>query len=137
MDTTLPPHSNAGDRISKWGYSFTWTDRHLSREKTEPLRQQFDTLSAIALERLQSIRSSLLEDSKAKGTSPPSNDLYTILRDYHREDDVLTQLWNETHTVPDWVNWGQLERGQRFLHRYIIANIVGFALQGFVAENSV
>ncbi|QMW44143.1 hypothetical protein G4B11_007563, partial [Aspergillus flavus] len=136
MDTTLPPNSSPGDHVRKWGYSFTWTDSHLAREKTEPLRQQFDTLGAAALERLQFIRSSLLEDSKAKGTSPPSNDLYTILRDHHRKDAVLTRFWNETHTVPDWVNWEQLERGQRFLHRYIIANIVGFALQGFVAENS-
>ncbi|KAE8381455.1 hypothetical protein BDV26DRAFT_255648 [Aspergillus bertholletiae] len=136
MDPTLPPHPNPGDHIGKWGYFFTWTDSHLSRKKTEPLRQLFDSLGSAALERLQSIQSSLLDDSRIRGTSPPSNDLYTILQNHHREDEVLTQFWNETHTVPDWVNWEQLERGQRFLYRYIIANTVGFALQGFVAENS-
>ncbi|KAF7588365.1 hypothetical protein BBP40_005794 [Aspergillus hancockii] len=75
---------------------------------------------------------------KAKQTEqpPPPFDPYTILRDHHTKDEVLAQFWTETHTVPDWVDWAQLERGQRFFHRYAIANIVGFALQGFVAENS-
>jgi hypothetical protein len=38
--------------------------------------------------------------------------------------------------VPDWVDWAQLERGQRFFYRYAAANIVGFALQGFLGENT-
>ncbi|KAE8396199.1 hypothetical protein BDV23DRAFT_192113 [Aspergillus alliaceus] len=136
MNIAPPSYLNSSDHISKWGYTFAFTSDHLSMEKTESLRQQYDTLGAAALERLQSIRSSLVDQGKANGTSPPSGDLYTILREHHGEDEVLTQFWNETHTVPDWVDWEQLERGQRFFHRYMIANLVGFALQGFVAENS-
>ncbi|KAF4152605.1 hypothetical protein CNMCM6069_001876 [Aspergillus lentulus] len=125
-----------GETISNWGYSFKWTDSHLAQETLKPLRQEYDTLGAAALERIQAVRAALLEESKAKGTLPPPNDLYILLRDHHSEDETLSQFWNELHTVPDWVDWDQLERGQRFFYRYAIANIVGFALQGFMAENS-
>lgn len=127
----------AGDRISSWGYSFSWTRDHLSREELEPLRQQYDTSAANALERLQAIRATLMEESKAKGTSPPPSDLYVLLRDHRGDDDILAKFWTEVNTVPEWVDWEQLQRGQQFFYRYAIANIVGFALQGFVAENSV
>ncbi|KAF7121962.1 hypothetical protein CNMCM5793_009516 [Aspergillus hiratsukae] len=137
--TSCFPNSSprVGETISKWGYSFKWTDSHLPKETLKPLRQEYDTLGAAALERIQAVRAALLEESKAKATSPPPNDLYILLRDHHREDETLSQFWNEVHTVPDWVDWEQLERGQRFFYRYAIANIVGFALQGFMAENSV
>ncbi|EAW11634.1 oxygenase MpaB family protein [Aspergillus clavatus NRRL 1] len=138
MSTTQsgPIAPQAGSLINKWGYSFKWTDSHLPRDTIKPLRQQYDTIGAAALERIQAIRLALVEEASAKGTTPPSNDLYTLLRDHHREDEILSQFWTELHTVPDWVDWQQLERGQRFLYRYAIANIVGFALQGFMAENS-
>lgn len=136
MDTsTASPRP--GDLVTKWGYSFTWTDQHLPRAETEPLRQQYDTLGSAALERLQAIRASLLETAKANGTNPPPTDLYALLQAHHTHDDVLAQFWAETHTVPEWVDWAQLARGQRVFYRYAVANIVGFALQGFVAENSV
>ncbi|GFF32967.1 latex clearing protein [Aspergillus udagawae] len=125
-----------GETISKWGYSFKWTDSHLAQEIIKPLRQEYDTLGAAALERIQAVRAALLEESKVRGDPPPPNDLYILLRDYHSKDETLTQFWDELHTVPDWVDWEQLERGQRFFYRYAIANIVGFALQGFMAENS-
>lgn len=125
-----------GSKVDKWGYSFTWTEKHLSPEETEPLRQQYDTLGASALERLQAIRLENLKESKAKGTFPQI-DFYEILRDHHTEDDILQCFWDETHSVPHWVDWEQIERGQKFFYRYALANIVGFALQGFIAENSV
>lgn len=62
--------------------------------------------------------------------------MYAVLRDYHDQDDVLNRLWNEVHTVPDWVDWAQIERGQKFFYRYAPANLMGFMLQAFVGENS-
>ncbi|RAL02053.1 oxygenase MpaB family protein [Aspergillus ibericus CBS 121593] len=129
-------HPQPGDRVSSWGYSFIWTSDHLRKEEIEPLRQQYDTSASLALERLQAIRATLMEESKLKGTSAPPNDLYVLLRDHRGDDEILAQFWAEVNTVPDWVNWEQLARAQRFFYRYAIANIVGFALQGFVAENS-
>ncbi|KAL3452900.1 hypothetical protein BJX65DRAFT_265090 [Aspergillus insuetus] len=116
-----------GERVTVCGYSFTWTESHLSKEELEPFRQQYDTLGAAALERIQAIR----QESETK-----SADVYETLREHHTSDPVLAKFWDEVHTVPDWVDWDQLARGQTFFYRYAIANIVGFALQGFMAENS-
>jgi hypothetical protein len=117
-----------GERITVCGYSFTWTEDHLSKEELEPFRQQYDTVGAAALERIQAIR----QESETK-----SADVYEILCEHHTSDPILAKFWDEVHTVPDWVDWDQLARGQAFFYRYAIANIVGFALQGFMAENSV
>jgi hypothetical protein len=117
-----------GERVTVCGCSFTWTEDHLSKEEIEPFRQQYDTLGAAALERIQAIR----QESETK-----SADVYEILREHHTTDPILAKFWDEVHTVPDWVDWNQLTRGQTFFYRYAIANIVGFALQGFMAENSV
>ncbi|KAI0178012.1 hypothetical protein BJ166DRAFT_508533 [Pestalotiopsis sp. NC0098] len=113
-------------------YSFKWTSLHLPRAETDPLRYQYDTLGASALAKLQAI-------AKSKGfTDDPRKrpDLYQLLVDHHDTCDELREFWKQVHNVPDWVDWKQLERGQRFFYRYAAANLMGFALQGFVGENS-
>jgi hypothetical protein len=125
---TTMANPKIGERVTVCGYSFTWTESHLSKEELEPFRQQYDTLGAAALERIQAIR----QESEKK-----SADVYEVLREHRTSDPVLAKFWDEVQTVPDWVDWDQLARGQTFFYRYAIANIVGFALQGFMAENSV
>ncbi|KAJ2990135.1 hypothetical protein NUW58_g3107 [Xylaria curta] len=113
-------------------YTFQWTKLHLPRWKTDPLRYEYDTVAAKALEQLQVI-------AKAKGYSDDPRkrpDLYQLLVENHASHDDLQEFWEQLHTVPDWVDWKQLERGQRFFYRYAAANLMGFALQGFVGENS-
>ena len=121
---------------SKWNYTFQWTENHVSREEIDPLRYRYDELGAAALERLQafSVRQTGDED---KGRGRGRLDLYALLRDYHETDELLSNFWEELHTVPDWVDWEQIKRGQDFFYRYAVANLTGFALQGFVGENSV
>lgn len=76
-------------------------------------------------------------DSACHSFSPPrQGDLLEELREGSQTDPVLHQFWSNRRKVPDWVDWAQLERGQRVFHRYILASITGFVLQGFVAENS-
>ncbi|KAI8635656.1 hypothetical protein F5Y19DRAFT_408649 [Xylariaceae sp. FL1651] len=113
-------------------YTFKWTKLHLPRWKTDPLRYEYDTVAAKALAQLQII-------AKSKGYSDDPRkrpDLYQLLAENHASHDDLQTLWTQLHTVPDWVDWEQLERGQRFFYRYAAANLMGFALQGFVGENS-
>lgn len=124
------------DSITKWNYTFQWTDKHLSRQETDPLRYKFDELGAAALEKLQEISAQNPLAKDAQGARPRL-DLYALLRDNHEKDQVLCKFWDELHTVPDWVDWDQIARGQKFLYRYAAANFTGFALQGFVGENSV
>ncbi|KAH6607016.1 hypothetical protein Trco_003329 [Trichoderma cornu-damae] len=118
-------------------YSFQWTDTHLPREETDPLRFDYDELGSKAVKKLQQ-----MAREKSRGAAADASyclgafDMYAALRDHHAEDETLDQLWREAHTVPDWVDWTQIERGQKFFYRYAPANLMGFALQGFVGENS-
>jgi hypothetical protein len=64
-------------------------------------------------------------------------DLFAILRDHHQEDDFLSDFWKDLHEVPEWVDWEQIERGQKFFSRYFVANCNLFALQAFVRGNTV
>lgn len=121
---------------TKWNYTFQWTDKHLPRHETDPLRYKYDELGAAALEKLQKI-SAENKKSKDPQRAPERLDLYALLRDNHETDKVLQKFWDELHTVPDWVDWEQIARGQKFFYRYAVANLTGFALQGFVGENSV
>ncbi|KAI7977613.1 hypothetical protein EIK77_010204 [Talaromyces pinophilus] len=115
-----------GKPFQKWSHKFIWTDQHLDPGTMRDLRHEYDELGAKTLKRLLTIKK---EQSK-KG------DLYELLEKYHNQDDILSQFWRETHTIPEWVDWAQLARGQEFFYRYALANIAGFALQGFVCENS-
>ncbi|KAI3339301.1 hypothetical protein F4824DRAFT_456745 [Ustulina deusta] len=130
--TTMDTEEEVGSLQRSGPYAFKWTKLHLPRWKTDPLRYEYDTLSEKALEKLQAL-------AKQKGFSDDPRkrpDLYQLLSDNHASHDNLQKFWEQLHTVPDWVDWDQLERGQRFFYRYAAANLMGFALQGFVGENS-
>lgn len=43
--------------------------------------------------------------------------MYSVLKEHHGADSVLQELWEEVNTVPEWVDWAQIERGQEFLYR--------------------
>ena len=124
-----------GTYIDKWGYSFIWTEQHLTHDQTDPLQQESDLLADETLERLQALKS--LAASKSETGRPPESDLYEILKTNHTEDEVLHRFWNEVHVVPEWVNWDQLERAQAHFPRYALPHMIGFALQAFLAEASV
>ncbi|KAI9147522.1 Rubber oxygenase [Paramyrothecium foliicola] len=115
------------------GHEFVWTESHFSKDETKHLRHEYDELGSRTVEKLQEIA------DKQNGTTRPIRgtiDLYTLLLGHHGEDKTLDEFWTEVHTVPEWVDWAQLERGQKYFYRYALANIVGFALQGFVGENT-
>ncbi len=114
-------------------YNFEWTDLHLPSVKTDPLRYEYDKLGSRAIKKLQQLRQ---QQTEAGTTAKGSYDMYAAVRDHQDEDESLADLWKEVHAVPDWVDWEQIERGQKFLYRYAMANLLGFALQGFVGENS-
>lgn len=123
---------------AKWGYQFQWTENHLTAGQTNPLRFSYDRLGENALERLRLIQNSIAatSDQNAKALKPRL-DLYHILQENYNNDKILEQLWKEVNTVPDWVDWEQLARGQEVFYRYAGPGMTGFVLQGFVGENSV
>ena len=117
----------------------------------------YDKLGDAAYERLDAISRSQhrrhdksIQDSKEPvlggdgigQTNPaPRTDLYALLRDNPDEDEVLRTLWKQANTVPDWVDWDQIERGQEVFYRYGGAALTGLAFQsllgGMVSRTNV
>ncbi|KAK5131595.1 hypothetical protein BJ546DRAFT_1011364 [Cryomyces antarcticus] len=130
-----------------WGYTFELTDEHLTEEECYPLKHSYDVLAEECLDRLNEIspppRSALPRNNgkyaekeqvpRDKGAQKaPRRDLYALLRDHADTDEKLGQLWREVNTVPDWVDWDQIERGQDVFYRYGGAALTGLAYQSLL-----
>ncbi|PSN63536.1 hypothetical protein BS50DRAFT_499655 [Corynespora cassiicola Philippines] len=131
-----------------WGYSFEWTEDHLTLEQTEPLKHSYDVLAEQCLERLNAIsppRKDVLTRSNSEQAQSmqtesemkeeplnPQRDLYTLLRDHHRSDPTLAELWEEMNTIPAWVDWAQIERGQDVFYRYGGPALTGLTYQSLL-----
>jgi hypothetical protein len=108
-----------------------------------PLKYTYDVLGERALSRLNEIspppRSVLPRSHSAarrcqdvkEEEARSQRDLFAILRD-NKDDPVLSPLWKEVNTVPDWVDWSQLARGQDVFYRYGGANLTGLAYQSLL-----
>lgn len=125
------------------------TDEHLTLEQMNPAKQTWDYLGERALNRLNEISPppppsrSLPKKSEGKEPFPddekqpasgvkPKRDLYALLRDHAGEDKVLQQLWQQVNTVPDWVDWNQIARGQDVFYRYGGPVLTGLAYQSLL-----
>jgi ribosomal protein S28E/S33 len=128
--------ATAEDLRTVGNYSFRWTKEHIPKEKTDPLRFEHDELGAATINIIQKIHQREREAHKQRGERIEQPDMFATLKANWHHDETLKEFWTQVNTVPDWVNWEQLERGQDFFYRYALGNIVGFALQGFVGENS-
>ena len=110
-----------------FGYTFQLTKHHLTPDQMEPMKQSYDMLGEQALERLDTIspplrcapRRNPIKDEakpvlKSTGEQPPEGkrDLYILLRQHAVSDEVVGRLWAEVNTVPSWVCWDQIARGQ-------------------------
>ena len=62
----------------------------------------------------------------------PQRDLYILLRDNASKDHKLNELWTEVNTVPEWVDWKQIARGQDVFYRYGGAAFTGLAYQSLL-----
>ena len=132
-----------------WGYTFQLTAEHLKPEQTYPLKYSYDTLGEETLDRLNHIsppattalprNSSRSPDKKgsvqngADDTAPaPKRDLFVLLRDNFEKDEKLGELWKQVNTIPDWVDWDQIARGQEVFYRYGGPSLTGLAFQSLL-----
>ena len=129
-----------------WNYTFQWTEGHLTPEQMTPMKYSYDELGEQALNKLDAISPppGLSRPSKAtqqaemqNGSSEskreePKRDLYALLREHAAADDVLGQLWTEVNTVPSWVCWEQIARGQECFYRYGGPALTGLAFQSLL-----
>lgn len=108
-----------------WGVKFKWTPDHLTPKDLEPLTHTYDTVATEACESLNEIsppsfKNELIreEDSAVLEKIKVRRDLYELLQRHAATDEKLNKLWKEINTVPDWVDWKQLGRGQKVFYRY-------------------
>ena len=127
-----------------WGYTFQWTKQHLSEEETSRLKHSYDVLADECLGRLEQLspassaavardveRGARGKDEAASGPAL-KRDPYRLLQQHAPTDEKLGQLWEEVNTVPDWVNWQQIQRGQEVFYRYGGAALTGLAYQSLL-----
>ncbi|KAL5114105.1 hypothetical protein ACEQ8H_008037 [Pleosporales sp. CAS-2024a] len=136
-----------------WGYEFEWTEDHLTCEQIERLKRSYDVLAEECLDILNEIspppaslpRNSekdeaavaenpvLGNDEEKKEAAPlPQRDLYAVLQKHHSSNRKLDQLWQEVNTVPEWVDWEQIARGQDVFYRYGGPALTGLTFQSLL-----
>lgn len=108
------------------------------------MKTSYDTLGEAALERLNYLYPARKHGKPAcAGLSPltaatsaesqqPTRDLFVLLRDHALEDKILYQLWTDVTTVPSWVCWEQIQRGQDVFYRYGGPALTGLAFQSLL-----
>lgn len=87
----------------------------------ETLKWEYDVVATEVFRRLQSL-------------GDDHGDSYSRLERFHASDPDLEQFWQAIRTVPAWVDWEQLQRGQAVCKRYAVPMLIGFAFQGFAGE---
>ncbi|KAL8824953.1 MAG: hypothetical protein Q9170_007989, partial [Blastenia crenularia] len=135
------------DTCRVWGYSFQVTPQHLTKDDTAAMKMSYDTLGEAALNRLNFLyppgKEMQYDPQPPKSTAaktdlsparhgPHKRDLFVLLRDHATDDDVLRELWTQVNTVPNWVCWEQIGRGQEVFYRYGGPALTGLAFQSLL-----
>ncbi|OTB13477.1 hypothetical protein K445DRAFT_336496 [Daldinia sp. EC12] len=107
-----------------WGVKFKWTPKHLTADSLKSWIYTYDTVSTMAIDRLNEISISSHTkfpgsvDSIPREEKKVRGDLYELLQKHASTDDTIGRLWDEINTIPEWVDWEQIERGQKVFYRY-------------------
>lgn len=85
------------------------------------LKRSWDKLADDALDRLNNLDLEGLARKmivpKPKPSSGQKRDLFCLLRDNAEVDPALSKLWEQANSVPEWVDWRQISRGQDVFYR--------------------
>jgi hypothetical protein len=140
-----PFHRYDKNTRTAWEYTFQWTSQHSTPEQMHPLKFSYDTLGEEALNRINAIapplgkdlprnnsRQSVREKGDVEEDAKPKRDLYCLLQDNAEKDETLGHLWKTVNTIPEWVDWGQIERGQEVFYRYGGPALTGLAYQSLL-----
>ncbi|KAF9973589.1 hypothetical protein BGZ73_003168 [Actinomortierella ambigua] len=113
-----------GQRVASWNFLVTWTERHIRARDLEPYRMQGDPLSDETLRVLNVKRhEDALEALMAYVQRPVEQ----------QESDIPRKFLDHVLSVPDWVDWDQLRRGQQVFWKYVLyisIGLVHFSLTG-------
>ncbi|KAI8965042.1 hypothetical protein F5Y11DRAFT_314468 [Daldinia sp. FL1419] len=115
------PQNNQYVWREHWGVKLKWTPEHLTADDLKPLIYSYDTVATDVVQRLNEISSSSYKTNSSRnseGEKKVQQNLYELLQEYASTDDKVGGLWNEINTIPRWVDWEQIERGQKVFYRY-------------------
>ncbi|KAF5538250.1 latex clearing [Fusarium mexicanum] len=117
MDYRFPSYFK--DRRIVWGHSFNWTSGHKTTEELDHYLYSYDKLATDALDRLDLISPPTTKGWKCPhGSGPGQRDIYELLKKHASSDEILGQLWEEATTIPEWVDWDQIQRGQQVVYQF-------------------
>ncbi|KAL2863240.1 oxygenase MpaB family protein [Aspergillus lucknowensis] len=130
------------DIRTHWDISFEWTGLHRTPEQLRPMTLTYDKLADECIARLNELspREKYRPYAGQPATKAPKRDLLALLEQHANDDPKLQELWTEINTVPDWVEWDQIKRGQEVFFRYgmPILNVLSFqSLLGGMGANRV
>lgn len=132
-----------------WQYTFQLTPDHFTPDQSDPLKFSYDVLGEECLnvlndlfpqskyskpkERPQNENAfATTETNNQAQTQNTKRDLFVLLRDNFEKHEKLQQLWAEVNTIPEWVDWDQIARGQDVFYRYGGATLTGLAYQSLL-----
>ncbi|KIW16894.1 hypothetical protein PV08_04084 [Exophiala spinifera] len=133
-----------GKLAKAWNYPFVWTEHHQTPEQYDHLKYTCDTLAEECLDFLNGLQPSegqLLngqadaKDGSGGARASPQKkkkDLYALFRDHHAENEKTQKLWEQVTTIPEWVDWDQIARGQDVFFRYGEPILIGLTYQSLV-----
>lgn len=91
----------------------------MTEQEMHPLKFTYDVLGEECLNRLDEISPPVTVELPRNASKEKVNrDLYALLRDNASKDEKLAELWTQVNTIPEWVDWEQIERGQDVFYRY-------------------
>lgn len=143
MGLAYNENDNENEWREFWGVKFKWTPEHLTSADLEPLTHSYDTVATEAVERLDEvlppIKVQIPKDNNdvpvaTVGGKRVKRDLYELLKQHANTDEKIGRLWSEVNTIPDWVDWEQIERGQKVFYRYGIPVIISVSEPDVVSE---
>ncbi|KAF3025683.1 hypothetical protein E8E14_013950 [Neopestalotiopsis sp. 37M] len=116
--------STGPDQLNIYGYKFKWGPLHQSPEELSRHIHTYDTVAAEALDALDEIvppaaigpRKDIQEAVEVEGKK--HRDLFSLVKEHAKTDKRVGRLWDEVNTVPAWVDWEQIDKGQKVFWRY-------------------
>ncbi|KAF4483613.1 Latex clearing [Fusarium agapanthi] len=131
MDYRFPSYFKDSRIIG--GHRFNWTSGHKTTEELDHYLYSYDKLATDALDRLDLISPPTTKGWKCPhGSGPGQRDIYELLKKHASSDKILGQLWEEVSTIPEWVDWDQIQRGQQVVYQFSGQILFGKQLQHFM-----
>lgn len=104
-----------------WGLDIEWTELHQTQEQLRPQMFTYDKLAQDCIERLNEISPPQRKNASDNEAKSSKRDLLALVERHADDDPKLKELWSQIHTVPEWVDWEQIKRGQEVFFRYGLA----------------